>query len=153
MLKSPFNDGGLKGGEFFIEFLLKSSLFGEWKYEGLERLGGVLLLAACMLLAIMAISICLQEKVEFMRHGCVFLLNLTAPLALAIKFRTDFPVACSQDFRYIAPVLVSAAYFLGIGVQRAARKGHKPAEAIIAASIAVFCLLSSAFLMSLGSYS
>jgi len=113
VLKNPFNNGGLQGGEYFLEFLLKSSLFGEWPYPGLETIAYLLLFLAAANFLIMVVCIFRSKSRDFIAFEYIMLLNMAVPFLMLVKFRTDFPVACSQDFRYIAPVLISVSYYLG----------------------------------------
>jgi len=148
-LKNPFNNGGLFGGEYFIEFLFKSSLFGEWRYPGLENLGIILSIAAFAVTIVFLIYLFLLEKSDIFPYGYIFILNFLMPLAAEIKFRFDFPVACSQDFRYIIPVLVSVSYFLGHAVKRASMGRYVVIKYFVISSIAAFCFLSALFIMAL----
>lgn len=151
IIKSPYNHGGLKGGEFFLEFLLKSSLFGEWEYPGLEILAyPLLILSVILILCVLAYLLVSGKRAGNLRY--LFILNLIIPILLAIKFRWDFPVACSQDFRYIAPVLISLAYFLGDAINRLRLRNQKLLANTLLACIMTFCFLSSVFVLSLGYY-
>lgn len=151
-LASPFNHGGLKGGEYFLEFLFKSSVFGEWDYPGLERLGTFLLAAAAAISLYIAVSFFWIGREEGRRFGIVFLLNLAIPMIMAVKFRIDFPIACSQDFRYIAPVLLTLAYLLGKGAHRLSGSGSRIVRYMSVGLISAFCLLSAWFVLSLRNY-
>jgi len=151
MLENPFNNGGLHGGQFFLEFLLKSSLFGEWKYSDLEKPAILLLLLAVLNLFPPLIYLISARKKIIGNREYIFILNLLIPFFLAVKFRTDYPIACSQDFRYIAPVLVSVAYFLGKAVACIPDR-FKPVKVFTTASIMAFCALSSAFVLLLAGY-
>jgi hypothetical protein len=153
MLKNPFNNGGLQGGEYFLEFLLKSSLFGEWAYPGLEGLATALLLLASASFIIMAVCILRSKKDEIIKFEYLMLLNLVVPFILEVKFRTDFPVACSQDFRYITPVLISVAYYLGKAAGRVSLQGNAILRYAVSGVIAAFCVLSAVFVLMLRNYS
>lgn len=93
-----------------------------------------------------------EGKGDGKSFGYLFLLNMAVPIILEMKFRMDFPVACSQDFRYIAPVLISAGYILGKGVETSGTAGRKALKFTAFSTIAVFCVLSIAFVLSLGYY-
>ncbi|MCX7747722.1 MAG: glycosyltransferase family 39 protein [Clostridia bacterium] len=149
----PFNNGGLRGGAYFTEFLLKSSLFGEWAYPGLEILGVLLIILTLLLIAIFLIRLFGLRKEGIKPYGYIFLLNLLVPLILAVKFRTDFPVACSQDFRYVAPILISMAYFLGtLADKNTMYSRNMLLRNIALGALGIFNLLSIIFLLSLGYY-
>lgn len=152
LLKDPFNNGGIEGGEFFLEFLLKSSLFGEWRYPGLEDLATILILLSVANVVILLTYIFMLKKEDIGGYEFIFLINLAVPFILAAKFRTDFPVACSQDFRYIAPVLISAGYFLGKAVEKVMASSLVVIKCAVTLSIAAFCILSTVFVLSLGHF-
>lgn len=152
MLKHPFNNGGIKGGDFFLEFFLKSSLFGEWSYPGME------ILAVPMLLLVMAVGLIIMINLLWINkesrkdYRVLLLLNLIIPVLLEMKLRTDLPTACSQDFRYAAPILVSAAFFIGETVRRLEQSKLKILKYLVIACSTLFCILSIIFVLSLGFY-
>lgn len=150
LFRNPFNNGGLQGGEFFTEFLLKSSLFGEWKYPGLENVAVMLIVTAVINTAAALICNLTLKKDELWKYGYIFILNLIIPVVLAVKFRMAFPVACSQDFRYIAPVLISTGYLTGKAADKLKDSGFVILKGMVFVSITVFCTLSAVFVMSLG---
>lgn len=151
-LASPFNNGGIDGGEFFLEYLIKSSLFGEWKYPGLEKPALVLIILAFLIFIIPAVYVFRHKAAILGSNERIFLLNLAVPLALAAKFRTDLPVACSQDFRYVAPILITLAYFTGKAAGEAYGLKKRTAAIFIAGIIGGFCMLSSIFVILLGNF-
>ena len=152
MLADPFNKGGIVGGEYFLEFLIKSSLFGEWSYPGLEIPAAILILLAALIFIIVLTYIFTRKTGIIEKHGWLFLLNLAIPLALAAKFRTDLPVACSQDFRYISPILVTLSFFLGQAAAQAISSRYKYVKYTVIGSTAAFCMLSSVFVLLLANY-
>lgn len=152
MIAYPFNNGGLNGGEFFVEFLLKSSLFGEWPFPGLERLALVMLFLAMALAVILLAYILWMNKQLLKGHRLIFLLNLVIPILLMMKLRTDLPIACAQDFRYAAPVLISASFFIGEAVSLLNTSRLKFLKYLVIACLVSFCTLSSVFVLFLGYY-
>lgn len=151
-IKTPFNKGGLEGGEYFFEFLLKSSLFGEWEYPGLEKLGSALIAAAIISIILFIFILIYLKKDVFRNSGYVFLLNLIVPFASEVKFRTYYPVACSQDFRYMVPIMISAAYFIARGFDKLLKSDTRVLKYASALSFVVFYVLGAIFIMSVGSY-
>ncbi len=152
MVDNPFNKGGLVGGEFFMEFFLKSSLFGEWYYTGLEKVAVILIFLAAVLGLVVLICLLLVNKKGTGNFGGIFILNLIIPILLEMKLRTDLPIACSQDFRYAAPVLLSAAIFLGEAVRLLKNSRFKLLAYPVIGCIAAFCVTSAVFVLSLGYY-
>ena len=51
-----------------------------------------------------------RKAVLFALHGVLF-------LTAAILFRVQYPFSCSNDFRYIVPVLLSVAPFVACGIE------------------------------------
>lgn len=147
--KNPFNNGGLAGGEYFMEFFLKSSLFGEWQSPGLERLATAMLLLVAVLAILIAGYLAINLKSILKDIRLLLVLNLVIPILLEMKFRMDLPTACSQDFRYAAPILLSVSFFLGETVERLNSLKSGMPKRLAAACLLAFCALSSIFLFSL----
>ncbi|KKT51255.1 MAG: hypothetical protein UW64_C0008G0013 [Microgenomates group bacterium GW2011_GWC1_44_37] len=101
------------GRQSFWNFLLKSSLFGEFSFEKPISI----LLAhslSLMLLVFLTISI---TNIFFGFSRAIFLNpiivgNLLINLAALYYFRLKLPFAPHADFRYIYPILVSFIFFL-----------------------------------------
>lgn len=113
---SPWEDE--TGRSNFWNFLLRSALTGEFSFEGVAPavvavIWGILLLIllARSLLAIRYSSI--LRRVTWDRWLPLILL-ITLSLTSLIIFRIILPYACSNDFRYIFPMLPAMLIFLAM---------------------------------------
>jgi len=77
-------------------------------------------------------------------------MNLFIPIVLQFKFRLDYPFVCSQNFRYIAVILISAAYFTGKAVDRFHSTKYPVLKYSIPGCIFAFCALSALFVLKMG---
>jgi len=144
----PFNE--FDKNRFFSEYLFKSSLFGEWRFPGLENIAALLITASVAVWVIIAAYLLLSGKDDIKGYGYVFLMNLFIPIVLQFKFRLDYPFVCSQNFRYIAVILISAAYFTGKAVDRFHSTKYPVLKYSIPGCIFAFCALSALFVLKMG---
>ncbi|HEX8791956.1 MAG TPA: hypothetical protein VF765_13470 [Polyangiaceae bacterium] len=105
---SPWDDG--KGRQWFWNYVLKTSLFGEFDYaqpwlRALAVLIGVLLLALLVQLVAGALLMRRREWLDGMPLVALAVLFLASLMAL----RISAPNSCSNDFRYILPVVLPCA--------------------------------------------
>lgn len=111
---SPWKDG--LGREFFLNYALKTSLFGEFKL--LETVTGRWLASftgfAFLGLVVYALRGFWKTKLNGI-HWILFLQAAAFLLALAF-LRYKIPFSCSNDFRYIVPSLLSLIPFVALGV-------------------------------------
>lgn len=112
---SPFDDA--MGRQYFWNYLLKTSLFGEFRLldTALGRSMATALSVLLLFLAFFAVRGLFymrwnRKAVLFALHGVLF-------LTAAILFRVQYPFSCSNDFRYIVPVLLSVAPFVACGIE------------------------------------
>lgn len=153
LLKSPFTGDPFSEYErnrFFPEYVFKSSLFGEWRFPGHEFLGGLLVFAALGLLIVLAVYLLTMKKEDIFPYGYIFLLNLFIPIVLLFRFRLEFPYVCTQNFRYILPCLISAAYFIGCAANRIRSTRYIVIKYSVWGVVAAFCVLSGVFIISIG---
>lgn len=147
----PFTEDPYTGdNQLFSQYLFKSSLFGEWRFPGLEKVASVLVFFAVIVLLISIVSIFIQKKDEIKKNGYIFLLNLILPMLMIFKARIDSPVVCGQNFRYVAPILISLSYFIGIAVYKSENFKYKFLKYFIAAGIVLFCSMSAVFILQIG---
>jgi hypothetical protein len=135
-----------------MEFFLKSSLFGEWPFPGLEIPARILLILSMAISLIVIFGIAFASTRLFQKHKYIFLLNLLIPVLFEMKLRTSLPVACSQDFRYAAPILVSACFYLGTAIQRLKQPKFRIIYISAMLCIGAFCVFSAGFVLKLGNY-
>lgn len=151
LINKPFTEDPFRGkNELFSDYALKSSLFGEWRFPGLEKIATLLLFSVIILVIIIAIYIILENKNIFKGYGYIFVLNLIIPYALLFQSRLSNPVVCAQNFRYAALMLISVAYFYGKAVERLSNTRLKFLKYVMIACTIAFCLLSTLFIIQIG---
>ncbi|MDB5814147.1 MAG: putative rane protein [Rhodocyclales bacterium] len=114
----PGNDAS--GRANFWNYLLRSSLSGEFSFDGalhrtLAILWGIVLLALCW--------VALDRFAHDMKRGMGRDLYRQRPwlllsifwLASLLALRIQLPFSCSNDFRYVLPILVPAALYWASG--------------------------------------
>ncbi|WP_161973354.1 hypothetical protein [Arcticibacter tournemirensis] len=109
---SSFDDN--KGRQFFWFYLLKTSMFGEFRFDGIfiswMARGLSLLLLAVIPIFVLGIFSSFREALPISVNICLLLLSM-------ILFRIFYPYSCSNDFRYIYPTVVPFAIFIGKGIE------------------------------------
>jgi len=104
------------GREYFFNYAFKSSLFGEFKL--VETAFGktlVSLISASFLgLIVFAIRGWWKTKLD-VYHWILFIQGILFFAALGF-LRYQYPYACSNDFRYIMPALLSFVPYVGLGI-------------------------------------
>lgn len=120
----------------FWNYLLRSALTGEFSLGGsgaaaLAYLMGAALLALCIVMALRLTHV-RQRLTGLYRRGPLILLLLFW-IASLIALRIKAPYSCSNDFRYIVPVLLPFLYF-------AVRAGGLARGLLIVISLASFGL-------------
>ncbi len=154
------------------EFMLKSSLFGEYTFAGPACLAATLVLIGFLLvlvsLAAMAYVLIrsaknktyplLQAPVGALGKWMLFLL-WGSQLFSFISFNIGFPFACTMDFRYIVPTLLTGAAFIGFLYPEKKSETEVPVAAGRTTGFAaavrcgvfvlavLFCLVSAVFYM------
>ncbi|MDP4180774.1 MAG: glycosyltransferase family 39 protein [Bacillota bacterium] len=151
LFTQPFTQNPFTGrNELFADYVLKSSLFGEWTFDGLEKIGTVLLLATIACVIVIIAYLLIQNKKLFKGYGFIFLLNLVFPFALLLQSRLQNPVVCAQNFRYAGVGLISVAYFYGHAVNKFSNSRFKFTKYIFAAITIAFCIVSAVFILKIG---
>lgn len=103
------------GRQYFWNYLAKTSLFGEFKL--LETSKGIALasiISTCFVVllgfGLRGLWISRWDKVQVLIAVQAFLF-----FAAMITLRLKYPFSCSNDFRYIVPVLLSCLPWVGVG--------------------------------------
>jgi hypothetical protein len=111
----PYTDTRLDsmGRQYFWNFLLRTSLYGEFKFwhepcPAIAVASGVVLLA---FLVLFIAGILYRKRAEFPPLA-VSLLSMGFSLLVLLMYRSKVPVSCNGDFRYIYPVLIPFALVL-----------------------------------------
>lgn len=129
---SPWHDE--MGRQYFWNYTLKTSLFGEFKL--LETAAGKFLATVISFsflgMVVMAVRGFWQTRLKPV-HWILVLQGAAFVAALAF-LRNKIPYACSNDFRYILPSLMSFIPFvsLGINVEGASRKSQVMGYVLVA---------------------
>ena len=159
-LKMPFMTmNSLKPAADYNMFLalIKTSLFDERHFESeyLINTGRVMLvLAAAIALICVICAVCVTFRLirqKKMTAGYVSLLILSTVLLVSyVKFCFDYPVACTESFRYVAPVFPAAGVFPGLSLQDSWKK--IPVRIIVTGVIILFICSVFAFYGSYAGY-
>ena len=136
----PWADRG--GRQYFWNYFLKSSLFGEFRLWntplGLGLAGGLSFLS--LVLVVLAAWGALHVRgVDFP----LLLLGL-AMIAAMVYLRAQYPYSCGNDFRYVAPLVLPWSYFAVRGARCIA---HARLRFVSYMSLLAFALLSFVFMV------
>ena len=111
---SSWEDKG--GRQFLLNYMAKTSLFGEFKVADtwLARTAATLLCFSFLGLVIFALvgfwkKVLSKIDLFVLGNGGLF-------LAAMVYFRVKYPYSCSSDFRYVVPALLSFVPFAGCGI-------------------------------------
>lgn len=108
VVATPFNDpaSNVQDRQLFLEFLYKSSLFGEW------TMGSYLLLPARIL--VINGLLCLPLfLIGIYRASTTPTIGTLVGLLLTVAIYVSMvPFACNQDFRFVAVLAVPITYFI-----------------------------------------
>jgi hypothetical protein len=141
---SPWDDA--KGRQYFWNYLLKTSLFGEWEFHhpwawNLAVILSVLLLCLGAHAAMGMFLRKSEDRLGDLPLTCLFWL-LIGSLAL---LRMSLPSACSGDFRYVLPVLLPCAWWCVRSISAYREQGWTGLSAGAAATAWLFVGVSVAF--------
>jgi len=117
-LEYPFTSGwdSAMGRDFFWNYALKSSMFGEWSMLPTTNGRFWATMMSVFLLGLIVYAIRGFWKTRLNLVHWLLLLQGIAFIASLMALRIKYPFACSNDFRYILPILLSFAPFVAIGV-------------------------------------
>ena len=117
-LEYPFTSGwdSAMGRDFFWNYALKSSMFGEWSMLPTANGRFWATMMSVFLLGLIVFAIRGFWKTRLGLTHWILLLQGVAFIAALMALRIKYPFACSNDFRYILPVLLSFAPFVAMGV-------------------------------------
>ena len=151
-VKQAFTSAGddAKGRQFFWNYAFKTGLFGEFTYNHplLWNLAVVLSVAFLILLVLAVIGFCLSRAKEWLDELplVVAAVLLTAGLAY---LRISMPKACSNDFRYVLPVIAPFVYLIVKAAIVYRRRGWTRLAQATSALGWAFALLSAMFFVVL----
>ncbi len=150
-IDQPFTQDPFTGrSELFADYVLKSSLFGEWRFEGLEKIATLLLFATAALIIIVVSYMIIQNVKLIKGFGFIFLMCLLLPFGLLFQSRLSIPVVCAQNFRYAGVGLISAAFFYGHAVNKFSNSRFKFMKYVFTLITIAFCIISAVFVLKIG---
>ncbi len=111
---SSWSDGG--GRQYMMNFLAKTSMFGEATLNNSLTGRNLATVMSFLFLVLAVVAVVGFVKTRIGKLHVLLLLQVAFFLAAMIYLRVKAPFACSSDFRYIVPVLLSVIPFVGFGV-------------------------------------
>jgi hypothetical protein len=149
---APFLNSTLDstGRQTFLNYFLKSSLFGEFNFKAPLQLAIAPILSTLLLvvLALAGVGALCTKKCRLNHHG-LHALHLLAGVVTTLSYRAFAPYACNADFRYLYPMVISLTCFAVHGVQVLAQNKNKTAAGIGTLTLVMFATLSAVFYVSL----
>lgn len=151
-LKVPFLNPWLdeSGRQFFWNYVLKSSLFGEFSFafRGASTLALVLSALVVAIVLYVVLYVMTLRKADF-RRVLPYLLALGIQIGFLLLFRIGTPVSGNADFRYVAPLLLPLFVLFGLSLKSLmehdrfvlARLGSAAALLLVGCSGVFFLLL------------
>jgi hypothetical protein len=146
-LKEPFTNGldDAVGRQLYWNFLLKTSLFGEWSlHEFPQRQIALVLSVLYFGLIGLALAGLARFDRKDLRELAVPVLMAAILLPLSMLYRYLFPIAANSDFRFILPTVITGAALAARGLEHIEARSPKGARAALAL-VAAFCVLSFVF--------
>jgi hypothetical protein len=143
---NPRDDG--MGRQLFWNYLLKTSLFGEFSFPRPASWNlAVCISLAClpMLATVIAGALLLRRKQVY--EELPMLAAAVVLVAASALLRMKIPTSCSNDFRYVLPVLVPLAYGYVRGLAGLRSRGWTRAANASLGVGWVFAALSAAFVV------
>jgi len=135
------------GRQFFWNYLSKTSLFGEFKL--LETPRGLWLASIVSVCFVVLLAFGLRGfwKSRWDKTHVVLTVQAILFFAAMITLRLKYPFSCSNDFRYIVPVLLSCLPWVGTGF--CAEGTSRRLKVCGWCAVLTFTVCSSILLMSL----
>jgi len=110
---SAWNDNG--GRQYYWNYSLKTSLFGEFRFWRAPV--GYIFATALSTFALLIFMLALWGIIHAKFRDLPPLLFVVFLFAAHIYLRVNYPFSCTNDFRYIFPVLFPLVYFAVCGTQ------------------------------------
>lgn len=132
-------------------YVLKCSVFGEYKYNAPTFIACALLLANIViivlsLIAMVYVMVSCKQLNKFVRFGLFFI--WLVQMASFIAFNLRYPFGCTMDFRYIMPTCIVGAVYIGTALDHWEKKNKLLYKGFFYAGCLVcvfFCLASVLF--------
>ncbi|MDR0248704.1 MAG: glycosyltransferase family 39 protein [Oscillospiraceae bacterium] len=128
-------------------YIIKSSLFGEFRFAGADFAATALVWVN---IALIALSLAAMAYALAKRKGGLPCMLWCCHMAGYIGFNIALPYICTMDFRYLVPSVLCGAGFLGIASAETRSMGlpGKLLRGSASAALIVFCALSVAFYLT-----
>ncbi|MCF0217343.1 MAG: glycosyltransferase family 39 protein [Fibrobacteraceae bacterium] len=119
-LTVPYTSGweDVGGRQYMLNYLAKSSMFGETILENSITGRNLAIAMSFMLLVLVAISFIGFLKTKMNKAYLLLLLQIVFFFAALVSLRISAPYGCSSDFRYVVPMLLSFVPFVSFGILR-----------------------------------
>ena len=126
---NPWSDE--TGRQYYWNYLLKSSLFGEFDFGKNKNIVATAKLISSFFLIIagyflIILSLALSRKKTTIRNipGVLFAVfaGIIIPLLILIVTRIKHPYSAQADFRYIFPVMVPVVFLCALGLENLKNK-------------------------------
>lgn len=143
---NPWSDEA--GRQYFWEYLVRSSLFGEFTFpEPLTHITVALSILGCLMLAILFWGVaCSLAKRAY--QDIPLLCTLVILSIGHLLFRIQYPYSSSQDFRYSILLVFPVSYFIALAI----RSTPAPYRIGLIATTFCFVLLCGSFLFGIAVY-
>ena len=134
------------GRQSFLNFFLKTALFGEFSYAGSIRANCALGLSFLTLVLLLFFTVSLSTLTRSeLKDDVITLSNLVFLIMAILYFRISSPFAPHADFRYIYPLLISFLAVIGWGLQKLSWAAHPVPLFLSWATAGLFSVLSVLF--------
>lgn len=132
------------GRQYFWNFLLKNSLFGEFFFKGAVAENVAIGISTLLLMIFFGIivSMFFSMKESFKNN---FVLKINAVFLFLSFLAHRIILSANGDFRFILPILISFCSFAGVGILEYRRRGVKNMEYIGYGILSLFIVLSMLF--------
>ena len=135
------------GRQFFWNYLAKTSLFGEFKLLQTTAGNWLASLVSASFLVLLGFGLRGLWKSKWTKVNVLLAAQALFFFAAMIMLRLKYPYSCSNDFRYIVPVLLSCLPWVAEGM--AGDNTSVKLKSVGLLAVAVFVVCSSVLMMSL----
>ena len=104
------------GRQYFWNYTFKTALFGEFRMSSLNAARVLATTVSCTFLGLLAYGLrgFWQTKLKLIHW--LLLLQAFAFLSALMFLRIKYPYSCSNDFRFIVPIILSFGPFVALGI-------------------------------------
>jgi len=141
---SPWDD--LAGRVWFLNYFGKTSLFGEFHLLGTPV--GLWLASLISICALVLLVLALRACLRVIRSDLPWLLYIGLSLVALALMRYSYPFSCSNDARYILPIILPFSYLVGRGLSYPIES--KVLRALAWSGVAMFPIASAALFIAMG---